>query len=175
MKAFLEKLIQIIFKVFTSGGATETFSETQGARKIRNFDHIKRWEGLELQAYKDIAGVWTIGYGHTKTARPGMAITKAEADHLLTQDVSWVNDAINKHVTVPLNQNQFDALGSFVYNLGEGALARSTLLKKLNKGDYEAAAQEFPRWNKARVNGVLQPVRGLTNRRQDEQALFLKA
>lgn len=169
---FLEKLLQILLKLM-AGGTTETFDETQGARKIKNFDHIKEWEGLELQAYQDIVGVWTIGYGHTKTARPGMTITQAEADWLLAQDVAWVNDAINKHVTVPLNQNQFDAIGSFVYNLGESAFARSTLLKRINEGRFQEAADEFLRWDKARVDGKLQSVRGLARRRQDERRLFL--
>ena len=132
---------------------------------------IKKWEGVKLTAYLPTPNdVWTIGYGHTKTARPGMTITLQEAEKLLVQDLSWVEEALAKHVKVPLNQNQYDALSSFVYNLGETNFASSTLLRKLNEGDYTGAADQLPRWNKQKGKVL----RGLTNRRLEEKALFLK-
>ena len=131
---------------------------------------IKEWEGLRLTAYKPTPNdVWTIGWGHTKTAKQGMTITEEEAQRLFNSDVSWAVEAVNKLVKVPLNQAQFDALVSFVFNVGETAFARSTLLKKLNLGDYSGAANEFPRWNKQAGKAL----KGLTRRRAHEQELFL--
>ena len=134
-------------------------------------DLIKKWEGVKLTAYMPTPNdVWTIGYGHTKTARPGMTITLQQAEELLVQDLKWVEEALVKHVKVPLNQNQYDSLASFVYNLGETNFASSTLLRKLNAGDYLGAADQLPRWNKQKGKVL----RGLTNRRAEERALFLK-
>jgi GH24 family phage-related lysozyme (muramidase) len=137
-------------------------------------DLIKNFEGLRLKAYYDSAGVLTIGYGWTHPVDgvkiyPGMAINAETAERLLkTGLVSYEND-VNRLVKVKLNQNQFDALVSFAYNLGSGALSTSTLLKKLNAGDYTGAADEFLRWNKA--GGKVLP--GLTLRRKAERKLFL--
>lgn len=132
---------------------------------------IKKWEGVKLTAYLPTPNdVWTIGYGHTKTARPGMTITLEEAENLLVRDLQWVEEALTKHVKVPLSQNQFDALASFVYNLGETNFASSTLLRKLNQSDYAGAADQLLRWNKQK--GVV--LKGLTNRRTEEKALFKK-
>lgn len=137
-------------------------------------DLIKGFEGLRLKAYRDSAGIPTIGYGHTKTARMGMKITGADAEELLRRDLATAEGAVNLRVEVPINQNQFDALVSFVFNLGGGAFRRSTLLRLLNAEDYAGAADQFPRWNKARVNGVLVALKGLTRRRAAERALFLE-
>ena len=131
---------------------------------------IKQFEGCVLSAYKCPAGVWTIGYGHTKNVKQGMKITKEQATNLLKDDLKIYESYVNKYVKVKLNQNQFDALVSFTFNCGGGALKSSTLLKKLNKGDYTGAANELLRWNKA--NGKV--LAGLTRRRKAEKALFLK-
>ncbi len=136
-------------------------------------DLIKRYEGLKLTAYKCPAGIWTIGYGHTFQVRKGDVITEIQATEFLKKDVRHAQDAIVKHVTIDLEQSQFDALVSFIFNVGVGAFRNSTLLKMLNKGRYKAAAGQFNRWNKARVKGVLKPLRGLTRRRNDEAELFL--
>lgn len=135
-----------------------------------NLDLIKEFEGLRLESYQDIGGIWTVGYGHTKTARPDMRITKAGAEALLRDDIRWVTEAIERFVSVPLNDNQYAALVSFIYNVGAGAFRSSTMLRHLNSKSYKLAGDEFPRWNK--VKGV--EVRGLTNRRLKEQELFRK-
>ena len=139
--------------------------------KIKNIDLVKKHEGLRLEAYLPTPNdVWTIGYGHTHTTKQGQKITEAQAEALLRRDITWAEKAVNKSVVVPLTQNQFDALVSFVFNVGEGAFATSTLLRLLNSGDYEGAANQFLRWNrqKGRV------LNGLTKRREEERALFLK-
>lgn len=127
-------------------------------------------EGCDLTAYwDDLGGVWTIGYGHTGDVYEGETITQDQALELLRQDCQGAANAVNSYVTVPLTQNQFDALVSFTYNLGSGALASSTLLKLLNQGDYQGAADEFPKW--CHAGGSF--VQGLYNRRCDERDLFL--
>lgn len=136
----------------------------------QGLDLIKSFEGLELKAYMPTPiDVPTIGYGHTKTAKMGMKITEAGAEALLKQDLAWVEAVVNKSVTVPLTQPQYDALCSFVYNLGGTNFKRSTLLKKLNNKAYSDAADELLRWDK-QGSKVL---RGLTRRREAERALFL--
>ena len=136
---------------------------------------IKRFEGLELEAYQDIAGIWTIGYGHTgPDVKPGMKITEAEAEALLKRDLKPREEAVARLVNVPLNQNEFDALVSFVYNVGAEAFRKSTALKRLNKNDRIGAAEALTWWNKATVGGVLREVAGLTRRRAAERALFLE-
>ena len=138
-------------------------------------DLIKRFEGLELEAYQDIAGIWTIGYGHTgPDVFEGWEISKFEAEELLRVDLVSREKAVNDLVRVPINQNQFDALVSFVYNVGIGALERSTALRELNRGNYLKAAEALTLFNKATVRGVLTPVTGLTRRRLAEQVLFLE-
>lgn len=136
-------------------------------------DLIKEFEGVRLTAYRDPVGVLTIGYGHTSAAgypdvEPGMTITAAEAESILRRDLQQYEAAVSNAVKVPLTANQFAALVSFTYNLGPGNLRSSTLLWKLNTGDYAGAAGEFPRWNKA--GGKV--LRGLTRRREAERALF---
>jgi lysozyme len=133
-----------------------------------NLDLIKKFEGCKLKAYKCPAGVWTIGYGHTKTAKEGMVITKAKAVSLLKKDLRWVKKAVKNSVTVPINKEQTAAIYSLVYNIGGSAWRSSTLLRKLNTGDYEGAGAEFIRWNKA--TGVILP--GLVRRRAAETKLF---
>lgn len=135
---------------------------------------IKQFEGCKLTAYQDSVGIWTIGYGWTqpvdgKPIRAGMSINQETAERLLkTGLVSYEND-VSRLVKVRLAQGQFDALVSFTYNLGARSLSTSTLLRKLNAGDYAGAADEFLRWNKA--GGKV--LNGLTRRREAERALFL--
>lgn len=135
---------------------------------------IKQFEGCKLTAYRDSVGVWTIGYGWTqpvdgKPIRAGMTIKQETAERLLkTGLVSYESD-VSRLVKVGLTQEQFDALVSFTYNLGARSLSTSTLLRKLNAGDYAGAADEFLRWNKA--GGKV--LNGLTRRREAERALFL--
>lgn len=139
----------------------------KASENIKNY--IKDKEELKLSAYLCPANVWTIGWGHTKTARKGMIITIEEAEKLFCDDLNPCENAINKLVTVPINQNQFDALVSFVFNVGVGAFRNSTLLRLLNQGNYNAAALQFKRWNKA--NGVV--LAGLSRRRKYEEDLFV--
>jgi len=133
---------------------------------------IKAFEGLRLTAYKCPAGVLTIGWGHTKTVERGMTVNKEYAEILLTNDIAEFEDAINKLVKVTINQNQFDALVSFVFNVGTENFKNSTLLKKINAKDFTGAAKEFLRWNKARKNGTLVVMQGLQRRREMEKDLF---
>lgn len=142
----------------------------------RTLEMIKEHEGLVLKAYPDVAHGWsvaTIGYGHTNAmgdpkVYKGLEITKEEAEDILLSDLEKVQEQIDDLVKVPLNENQNGALLSFTFNLGRGNLSESTLLKKLNKGNYKAAAKEFTKWVYA--NGKKYP--GLVRRRKDEQALF---
>ena len=129
---------------------------------------IKSFEGLKLNAYLCPANVWTIGYGTTKGVKAGQAITAAKADELLAADVRQFEDAVNKAVTVPLTQGQFDALVSLTYNIGAAAFRASTLLKLLNAKDYAGAAKQFARWNKANKKVLT----GLVRRREAERQLF---
>lgn len=130
----------------------------------------EHFEGLRLTAYQDVAGVWTIGYGHTGAdVKPGMTITLAEAEGLLSQDIQKAADAVNRLVTYDdLTQNQFDALVDFTFNVGISAFAGSTLLRKLNEADVAGAAAEFPKWCMA--GGKV--VEGLVRRRQKEATSF---
>tara|TARA_Y100000766_G_scaffold282543_1_gene296070 strand:- start:1223 stop:1648 length:426 start_codon:yes stop_codon:yes gene_type:complete len=131
-------------------------------------DLIKHFEGCELKAYKCPAGVWTIGYGHIKGVQEGDVITEQQADEMLVEELHEYENYVNTLVDVPLNQNQYDALVSWVYNLGGGNLKASTLLKVLNAGDYDNVPEQIMRWNKA-GGKVLE---GLTRRRQAEADLF---
>lgn len=138
---------------------------------------IKAHEGLRLEAYLPTPNDrWTIGYGHTATAKKGMKITPKQAEELLEQDIVWVEKVIADKVKVPLNQNQYDALGSLIYNIGATAFAKSTVLRKLNLGDYQGAADAFLMWNKQKnqSTGKMQVLKGLTHRREKERALFLR-
>lgn len=134
---------------------------------------IRRFEGLELESYQDIAGVWTIGYGHTETAGPNQKINEREAEELLRRDLAPRERAVEQLVSVGLNQNEFDALVSFVFNVGANAFKNSTARKRLNRNDRLGAGDALTWWNKATVSGVLREVRGLTRRRAAEKALFL--
>ena len=134
---------------------------------------IQQFEGFRSAVYLDPKGLQTIGYGHK--LQPGESfpngVTEAQATDLLLADVSTAEGAVNRLVTVPLNQGQFDALVDFTFNLGAGNLQSSTLLKLLNQSNIQGAADEFLKWNHAGT----QVLPALTARRQAERNLFLGA
>lgn len=133
---------------------------------------IKQYEGLRLTTYKDAVGIPTIGYGHVENPVPpgGTRTISAEAaEQLLREDLQRFEHDVNNMLTVEVTQNQFDALVSFTFNLGPANLQSSTLLRKVNSGDFDGAADEFLKWNHA--GG--QVLTGLTARRNAEKSLFL--
>lgn len=141
---------------------------------------IKKWEGLYLKAYTDVAGVWTIGYGTTTragvgiTVVPGMVITKEAAEDYLEREVDKIEPLITKALKVTPTQSEYDAFVVFVYNVGIGAFLGSTMLKLFNRGDKAGASRQFMRWVMALDKDLDEKVvvQGLVNRRKDEQKLF---
>ena len=138
-------------------------------------DLICNFEGLRLKAYDDGVGVWTIGFGTTKypngiRVKKGDTCTLDQAKAYMQNDLKSFEQTVNNTVKVPLNQNQFDALVSLAYNIGATAFKKSTLVKRLNEGNYKAAANQFNVW----VNAGGKRMQGLVNRRAAERALFLK-
>jgi lysozyme len=141
----------------------------KGLDLIRSFEgYLRKLPDGSCIAYRCPAGVWTLGWGCTEGVKEGMRWTKAEAEEALRREIAKHEAAVARLVTVDINQNQRDALISFSYNVGSSALSKSTLLKKLNRGDYAGAQAEFMKWNKA---GGKQ-LRGLSIRRAKEAALF---
>ena len=139
----------------------------------KGFELIKHFEGCELEAYKCAAGVWTIGYGHTKDVQEGDTWGEEKAEFMLWRELEDEYEGyVNELVTVPMNQCQFDALCSWVYNLGPANLKSSTLLKYLNLGNYNGVPEQIMRWNKATVNGERKVLLGLTRRREAEALMF---
>ena len=140
-------------------------------------DLVKEHEGFRSSAYLDTSGLPVIGYGQTKingqTVTMGQYITQAQADINLEQQLNQIQRLVLNHVKVELNPHQLGALTSLVFNAGTRVITDSTLIRKLNAGDYAGAAQEFPRWNKASLGGQLVALPGLTKRRFNEQKLFL--
>lgn len=135
---------------------------------MTGLDIVKEAEGLRLSAYLCPAGIPTIGYGHTKDVKLGDTCTKQQAEEWLENDFFMAKNDVRAVVKVPLRENQLDALASFVFNLGVRKLIQSTLLKKLNAGDYSGAAAEFDKWvfaGKVKLNG-------LVKRRAKERQLF---
>lgn len=132
-------------------------------------DLVKFSEGCKLTSYQDSVGRWTIGYGHTEDVHEGMTWTQAQCDAALLGDLSAAAGSVNALLNVPVTQDQFDALCDFTFNLGEGNLARSTLLRLLNDGEPRLAADQFLRWVYA--GGHILP--GLVKRRTAERDLFL--
>lgn len=138
--------------------------------KMVNENLIKKWEKLRLVAYLPTPDdVWTIGWGHTLGVKKGDKITKEQAQEFFIQDKQWAEDAVNQKVKVPLTQEQFDALVSLVFNIGANAFSRSTLLKKLNRKDYQGAADQFNVWVKQKGKTLT----GLVRRRAEERSYFL--
>lgn len=131
---------------------------------------VKQFEGLQSRAYICNGGKLTIGYGHTSSVDSDDVIAIHEAEQMLISDCRIAENSVAKLVKIPLNANQFDALVSFVFNVGRANFARSALLKKLNRGDVDGAANEFLRW----VYAKQQVSKGLMRRRQAEKALFLQ-
>ena len=135
---------------------------------------IKQFEGMRLEAYPDVCGVWTIGYGHTNGVAPGMTITQDQADQLLLNDLDDAQNAVGAAVgEVDTSDNQFAAMVSLCYNIGVGNFRSSTVLKQHLVGDTPGAANAFLLWNKATIDGTPQVVTGLTLRRHAERALYL--
>lgn len=166
----MTELLKLLSSLLSSTKKTST-----PPSRVERIDLIKKHEGLRLKAYLPTPyDVWTIGYGHTSTAYEGMVITEKKAEKLLRADLKWVRDVLAKEVKVPITQEQYDALASFVFNLGGANFRNSTLLRKLNAYDYVGAADEFLRWNKQRQGGRMVVLLGLTKRRTEERALFLE-
>ena len=138
---------------------------------LKGLNLIKESEGFEEDAYKCPAGVLTIGYGHTSDVQEGDVVTLKEAEILLIEDLDWAEGVVNRNVKVELNQNEFDALVSFVFNVGSGNFRSSTLLKRLNNGGYYSVPRELNRWNK----GGGRVLKGLVRRRKAEGILFSTA
>ncbi|MGK7935323.1 MAG: lysozyme [Xenococcaceae cyanobacterium] len=138
---------------------------------------VKQYEGFRSNAYRDTNGLAVIGYGQSKIngkrVKMGQYVSRSKADAELAKELYHIQLLVLSKVKVKLNSNQLGALTSLVYNAGSGILTRSTLIRKLNAGDYAGAAREFPRWNKAHQGGRLVPFPGLTRRRLAEQKLFL--
>lgn len=138
-------------------------------------DHLDRWEGLRLEAYRDQGGVWTIGWGHTgPDVKPGMTITRERARELLAADVGWAANAWDSTVKVPANDKMKAAGVSLIFNIGSGGWKSSTALRRLNAGDYEGAAEAMTRWKKVTVNGQKIVSNGLVQRREHERRLFME-
>jgi lysozyme len=138
----------------------------------RAADFIEPFEGFSATAYRCPAGVLTIGYGHTADVKEGDTITKAAARKLMIAHIKRDNLAIDRYVKVKLTDNQRIALLSFVYNLGEGNLKSSTLLKELNKGKFDRVPHELNKWVKDTSKGKPVTLKGLVKRRAAEGALF---
>lgn len=140
-------------------------------------DLIKHFEGWSAQSYRDPVGIWTIGYGTIgEEATPGRKITRKEGEVFLRRELDSDIKTIKKLINVPVNQNQFDAIVSFVYNVGSGNFSKSTLRKLLNQKNYAGAAAQFARFNRARdrTTNEWMTLPGLTRRRTAEAALFTK-
>lgn len=136
---------------------------------ITGISLIKRLEGERLNAYLDVVGIPTIGVGHTgPEVHMGQTITAQQSSDLLRRDLGTAEKAINSLVSVPISQNQFDALVSLVFNIGVGAFKKSTLLRKLHARDYDGARAQFAVWNHAGGK----PNAALTTRRRAEALLF---
>jgi lysozyme len=141
----------------------------EGLALIKHFEGCPTDDEGNVIAYQDAVDIWTIGYGHTKGVQEGDKWTQEKADFMLWRELEEeYENYIKDYVHVPLNQNQFDALCSWVYNLGPNNLKVSTLLKKLNNGEYDEVPAQIKRWNKA-GGKVLE---GLVRRREAEALMF---
>jgi len=151
---------------------TPTTMVTSKKLNKEGLDLIKSFEGLKKESYKDIVGVWTIGYGTTGTdIGPNLVWTIEQCEARLLKDLEYFEKEIEKCIITPVTDNQFSAIVSLSYNVGINAVKKSTLLRLLNSKDYAGAADQFLRWNKAGGKEVA----GLTRRRSAERELFLKA
>jgi len=137
-------------------------------------DLIASFEGFRARAAKTPDGRWTLGFGHVATAREGLSVSRAEAEDLLRWDLRPVEDLVRQSALTPLNQNQFDALVSFAFNIGVTNFATSDVLRYLNQGQPIAAALAMHAWRRAGVNGRVLVIDALVRRRAAEAALFLE-
>ena len=175
VKALIDALKFSVAKTYNINPPDEQppdVAERRGSKQINRegFKLLSTFEGCELTAYDDGGGVWTIGYGHTgDDVFPGLTISQTQAEELLRLDLEKFESFVEDAVEVQLNDNQFSALVCFCFNVGPGGFGDSTLLRLLNEGNYQGAANQFPVWNK--VNG--EPWLGLTRRRLAERSLFL--
>jgi lysozyme len=135
---------------------------------------IKHFESLQLTAYLDPVGIWTIGYGHTEGVQPGTTITVAQANRFLSADLTPAEMAVQSGICdAPTTSDQFSAMVSLCFNIGAGNFAESTVLREHVAGHHEAAANAFLLWNKGTVDGALVVLPGLTLRREAERRLYL--
>lgn len=135
---------------------------------------IERSEGLQLTAYQCPAGIWTIGYGHTRGVHPGMVMSQEQALQALQDDLLTAEGTVESAVDdAATTDNQFAAMVSLCYNIGAANFRSSTVLRDHRAGSYPAAGEAFLSWNKATIGGVLKPLPGLTNRRIAERALYM--
>ncbi|WP_445315945.1 glycoside hydrolase family protein [Microcoleus vaginatus] len=175
VKALIDALKFSVAKTYNIHPSDEQppdVAERRGSKHINGegFKLLTTFEGCELTAYDDGGGVWTIGYGHTgNDVFPGLTISQTQAEELLRLDLEKFESFVEDAVEVQINDNQFSALVCFCFNVGPGGFGSSTLLRLLNQGNYQGAANQFPVWNK--VNGA--PWLGLTRRRLAERSLFL--
>ncbi len=136
---------------------------------------IEHCEGCQLRAYQDVAGIWTIGYGHIRGVTPGMEISQQQAEQALTDDVSSAVKVVDEAIgAVETSDNQFSAMVALCFNIGSLNYRGSSVLREHCAGNFQNAADAFMKWNHAHVRGVLQEVAGLTNRRAAERDLYLK-
>lgn len=165
---FIDALTGGFMTVSNMGGVQNNMSIS-----LRGLAHIKGWEGFRATQYLDVAGLPTIGYGHLiKPHESFTTIKEAQASALLAKDITSAESAVNKYVKVKLTQNQFDALVSFAFNVGNGAFANSTMLKRINEGKYIEAGYEFGRWVFITVGGKKTVSAGLVNRRTADYNLY---
>ena len=159
--------------------ATAAVATTVGWMNPAVLKDLKQWEGFRGKAYIDIAGHPTQGYGHTNMAGgPKVDFntiwTEEQASRILQKDLIKYRDGVKRYVKVPLNNCQLSVLTMWTYNVGVGAMRKSSLVRRLNTGDYKSVPRKLMAWNKARVRGKLVAVRGLTNRRKSEGNLWRK-
>lgn len=160
-----------------SSGGIRLFLERKMSRLTASraaLDLIASFEGFRARAAKTPDGRWTLGFGHVATAREGLSVSRAEAEDLLRWDLRPVEDMVRQSALTPLNQNQFDALVSFAFNIGVSNFATSDVLRYLNQGQPIAAALAMHAWRRARVNGRVLVIDALVRRRAAEAALFLE-
>jgi len=167
-KPVLEKFTEL-WRTSPKAEPNSTNSANHRSINQTGLNLIKDFEGCVLTAYDDGVGVLTIGYGHTQGVTWGQTITQAQAEKLLMQDLKYFEQSVTNLVKVALTDNQFAALVSLAFNIGTGAFANSTLLRLLNRREYQAAADQFQRW----VNGGGKEMAGLVRRRNAERNLFL--
>jgi lysozyme len=156
-----------VVRIFQEGG--EVITGSAGLQLIKSCEDLRTMAYAATENERE-RGIWSIGYGSTHGVKEGDTCTEAEAEAMLKKDLEIAEDGVMSMVEVPLNQNEFDALVSFTFNVGTGSLESSTLLRRLNAGLRNQAAEQFERWNKQQ--GVILP--GLTKRRALERALFLR-